>query len=177
MPNQDSIIKVEGIEMFGSTGKVLTPPVSPTGAIQQHQIIRTFEDFVTFEVSAWVPGADAVTASLYPIFYVATVRCFLLEAKLRHDVNSSSGTVDVEKIVNGTAKGSGVSMIESTFSTASGARTTIRKKPTGTLANAQLSPGDAVALKAGGTLTSLSDVAVTCLFGISMRDLPTSFGV
>lgn len=171
MENNNSIIPngVKGIE-FNVKDRAESLPVS--------ELLRNSKDFYTFEVSAKVPGADAIDATLYPIFYVATVQCFLLEAKLRHDVDGgAAATVDVEKIVNGVAKGAGGSMLVSKFAISTGARTTLSKTATVTLAGYQLAPGDAVALRAAGTLTGARDVAVTVLFGILAKHLPTGANV
>lgn len=174
-PQQNSIFTADGVEFAGSSSNSDKPLEVSTP--QNLSKIRQFTDFATFEKSVIVPGADAADATLYPIFYVATVQCFLLEAKLRHDVNSTSGVVDVEKIVDGVAKGSGGSMLVSKFDISTGARTTIRKTTTITLAGFQLAPGDAVALRATGTLTNAKDVCVTLLFGILNKNIPTSANV
>ena len=138
----------------------------------------TSDSFITFQVSAYVASTAAATGANYPIFFVANQRCFLLEAKLRHDVDGGSGaTIDVEKIINGVAKGSGVSMLKTPFAVSAGARTTISSAPTTTPANLMLNPGDAVALEASGTLTGLTDVVVTCIFGVLPRDLAISTNV
>lgn len=136
--------------------------------------LRQIKDFTTFEVSAVVPSTDATNSALYPVFYVATVPCFLLEAKLRHDVNGTSPIIDVERLINGVAKGSGKSMLKTKFDASTGARTTISTGASIASAGYQLDPGDAVALRATGTLTALDGVAVTLLFGINLKDIPTS---
>lgn len=174
--NNNSIIKAPGIRFDRQdTPKVMNEPLIP-----EPVKLRQIKDFTTFEVSAFVPSTDAATATLYPVFYVATVPCFLLEAKLRHDVNGGAGaTIDVERLINTTAKGSGRSMLKTKFNVSSDvpaaiARTTISTGASIASAGYQLDPGDAVALRATGTLTSLANVAVTLLFGINLKDIPTS---
>ena len=144
--------------------------------------IRDSDEFLTFEVSGYVGGANAETSTLYPIFYVANTQCFLLEAKLRHSANGGSGaTIDVEKLASGIAKGAGGSMLKTKFDITANANTTtssvLSTSGTITLAGVQLSPGDAIALRATGTLTGARDVCVTCLFGVLARDLPLSKNV
>ena len=164
--NNNSIIKADGIEFSASSNKEDLKKL-PSNKF------RDLNDFLTFEVSAYVPSTDAATAALYPVFYVATVPCFLIEAKLRHDVSGTSTVVDIERLVNGIAKGSGGSMLVSKFDLSTGARTTITKLASKSLAGFQLNPGDAVALRATGTLTNTTNVCVTVLFGVNLKDIPT----
>ena len=174
--NNNSIIKAPGIRFNNSLGgfNVANDNI-PVNSLPTEVKLRQINDFTTFEVSAFVPGADAATATLYPVFYVATVPCFLLEAKLRHDVDGGAGaTIDVKKLTANVAKGSGTSMINTKFVVSGGARTTISTFQTIALAGYQLNPGDAVELKATGTLTGLSDVCVTVLFGVNLKDIPVS---
>lgn len=177
MPTNDvnnSIIKVDGVG-FGdrSLGELRDITKPKTDIVR----LRALNDYFVFEVPAVVPYTQAADANYYTIFYIANQQCFLLEAKLRHGANSTSGVVDVEKLTSGTARGSGVSMIASTFSIASGANATQRRLPSATLANVQLAPGDSVALKATGTLTNAEHVTVTILLGIIMKNMPVSANI
>jgi hypothetical protein len=136
--------------------------------------LRTLSDFITFEKEVVVPNADAQNAQLYPIFYVATLPCFVIEVKMRHEVNSSSGTVDVEVLTSGTARGSGTSVLSGVFSTAAGANTTqSRTTSVAGLSATNLNPGDALALKAAGTLTGASNITIGVMMGVNLKDIPT----
>lgn len=169
--NENSIIKVPEVDF-----KDQLSPVVGKEEINFPRI-RAMDDYLVFEKSISVPYTDAADANFYPLFYTATQQCFLLEVKLRHETNSTSGVIDVEKLVSGTARGSGVSMIASTFSIATGAGTVQRRLPTNTLANAQLAPGDSVALKATGTLTGAQYVTVTILLGVNNQNIPLSANI
>ena len=133
---------------------------------------RTIDDWITFEKTARVIDFWAEDSNLYPIFFTPNVRCFLIEARCRHTANGTSATVTVEKLSNGIARGSGGSMLEAAFTLSANANATLKQGPTTVLAGLQLGPGDSVALRAGGTLTSLRNVEVTVLFGILMKDIP-----
>lgn len=141
--------------------------------------LRLIDDFITYEVSVVVPYSQAEDANYYPIFYVATVNSFLLEAKLRHNTNGGAAAeVNIEKLPSGTARGSGTSMLVSAFDISANAGTTLSKTVTTSSVGAfQLIPGDAMALRPRGTLTAARHVCVTALLGINMKDLPTSANV
>jgi hypothetical protein len=170
MPNEtNNIIQVPGIEMgtLPPTPSEVRIPGSP------EILLRIINDYITYEVSVTVPYIDAEDANFYPIFYVPNVKCFLIEARERHTTASTSGTLTIEKLTNGTARGSGQSMLASTFNLAAGANRIYLRGPTTVFADTQLNPGDAVALRSGGTLTSLRNVSITALFGMNMKDIPS----
>ena len=136
--------------------------------------LRNFNDFLTFEVSVTIPYTDAADANFYPIFYVANTQCFLLEAKMKHGAaGGASAAVTVEKLISGTAKGAGGSMLISAFDLTAVANTVQSKTGTITLAGIQLAPGDSMALRSSGTLTNAQNVCVTVLLGVMNKDLPT----
>ena len=162
---------VEGIE-FGNSPQ---GPLDFADQAPYQKGLREASDFDTFEVSTVVPYTDAADANYYTIFYVPHVRCFLLEARMRHAANGGSGAaVRIEKLPSGTARGAGQSMTNSAFDITAGANITQRKTATITLAGFQLNPGDAMALRASGTLTNAQHVGVTVLMGINRKDTPIS---
>src|SRR3990167_11323361 len=81
-----------------------SPPVFQEG-VQRNDLLRTFNDYLTFEKSVTVPYIDAEDANFYPVFYTPNVKCFLIEARERHTTASTSGTVTVEQLANGIARG------------------------------------------------------------------------
>ena len=89
----------------------------------------------------------------------------------------SNPTLTVEKLPNGTAKGSGQSMLASTFDLKFSANQLQLRGPTTVFSGTQLGPGDAVALRTSGTLTDLRNVSVTCLFGLDMKNIPSGQSV
>ncbi len=168
--NDKKIIQAGGVQV--QNGQQNPTPFQKFDLLTDFRF-RDVDDFITFEVSAYVPSTNAATATNYPIFYLATAPCFLIEARIRHEVNGGSGaTVDVEKLGNTIAKGSGGSMLQSKFSIASGSGTVQSTGRTTVLAGSQLVPGDVMALKATGTLTNASDVIVTILLGINAKNIP-----
>lgn len=160
----NNLIQGEGIE-FNPLLNVEIPGSPPI-------LLRTLNDYITYEVSVTVPYIDAEDSNFYPVFYCPNVKCFLLEARERHTTASAGGTLTVEKLTEGTAKGSGSSMLVSTFSLSYQANRLQLKGSTTVFAGSQLNPGDVVALRPSGTLTNLRNVTVTALFGINMKDIP-----
>ena len=168
--NNNNIIKVPGVELNG--------PVN--GEFESENVaLRNINDFYTFEKSWAVVGTDAATATNYPIFYVANVACFLIEARMRHTVaGGASSKVHVVKIADGaSATGAHKSMLTTGFSLDGTANTVQLRGTTTVLAGFNLRPGDAMALRADGTLTSAENVIVTVLMGINNKDIPTSGSV
>lgn len=135
--------------------------------------IRDFDDFITFEKTGVVNYIDAEDSNFYPVFYVPNVKAFLIEARCKcSGTSAASGTVTVEKLPSGTARGLGQSMLASPFSLANNPNVTKLKAVTTVLAAAQVNPGDAVGLRPGGSLTGARDVEVTCLFGVNYKNIP-----
>ena len=173
--NTNTIIKADGIEISGNQSSDENP-------VDKSQLfkLRSLNDYRTFEVTGIVPGANAETATLYPIFYAVNVKCFFIEARMRHGAaGGASSTVRVEKLSPGVAKGSGLSMTGSTrvaglqvFNLDGPPNVPQWRVGTTVLSGIQLFPGDAVALRATGTLTNARDVCITALFGLNDKDVP-----
>lgn len=100
------------------------------------------------------------TAANYGIFFTALRPSEILEESVVFGTASTSGTVQIEKLISTTAKGSGLATSVSTFSTAGTANTVVRKKATD-LQNRQLDVGDRLAIKSTGTLTNGKDLQIT----------------
>ncbi len=98
------------------------------------------------------------TAANYGIFFIALKPCEVMEIREIHGTASTSGTVTVEKLTGTTAKGSGTT-ISNAISTASTANTV--QTATLTKSASQLSVGDRLAIKSGGTLTNGKDLQIT----------------
>lgn len=101
--------------------------------------------------------------------FIAEADYEVLEVAERHGTAGSDNgdvTMDVKKVPNGTAVGSGTSVLASTFDMKSTADTLVRKNRSNgglsTTASAlRLAAGDALALDFTGTLTALAGVGVT----------------
>lgn len=117
---------------------------------------------LTFDRTAFLPGATAATAANYGNFWIAPYKCVVEAVTARWSANSSSGTVTVHKVPSATAQDSGTALLSSTISTASGANTNSAGTVVTTAATVELAAGDALQLVDSGTLTSLTDLVVTC---------------
>lgn len=115
----------------------------------------------SFTVSHTLPGATAATAANYGSFWIAPAKCVVDSITYSFSANSSSGTVEVEKVPSATAQGSGTNLQTATVSTGSGANTNQAATLSATAATLELASGDRLALEDGGTLTSLTDLVVT----------------
>lgn len=153
-------------------------------ALNPAQLLRTTNDLVSFTVSTRVPDTDSATAAKYGVFFVAPFPCALVSVSEVHATAGTDGgavTLDVEKLTGTTAKGSGISMLSSTFNLKSTANTVVKKdlisgiavisSVAGTLDRA-LATGERVALKTSGTLTAVNDVCVTLVFKTDLANLP-----
>ena len=115
----------------------------------------------SFTVGIVLPGATAATAANYGSFWVAPAKCVVDSITYSWSANSSSGTVEVEKVPSATAQGSGTNLQTATVSTASGANTNSAATLSSTAATVELASGDRLALEDSGTLTSLTDLVCT----------------
>lgn len=115
----------------------------------------------SFTVNHTLAGAAPATAANYGSFWIAPAKCVVDSITYSFSANSSSGTVEMEKVPSGTAQGSGTNLQTATVSTASGANTNQAATLSATAATVELAAGDRLALEDAGTLTSLTDLAVT----------------
>lgn len=115
----------------------------------------------SFTVSHTLAGAAPATAANYGSFWIAPAKCVVDSITYSFSANSSSGTVEVEKVPSATAQGSGTNLQTATVSTASGANTNQAATLSSTAATLELAAGDRLALVDSGTLTSLTDLVVT----------------
>lgn len=115
----------------------------------------------SFTVGVVLSGAAAATAANYGSFWVAPAKCVIDSITYSWSANSSSGTVEVEKVPSATAQGSGTNLQSATVSTASGANTNSAASLSTTAATLELAAGDRLALEDSGTLTSLTDLVCT----------------
>src|SRR3990167_6319599 len=115
----------------------------------------------SFTVNTLLSGAAPATASQYERFWTAPAKCVVDYVVATWSVASSSGTLQIEKVLSGTAQGSGTNLLSSTISTAGSANTNTEGTLSTTAATVELAAGDSLALVNGGTLTSLTDLQVT----------------
>ena len=111
-------------------------------------------------VSHTVVGADAATAANYGVFWIARFKGYVSGFSVVHQVASTSGTLQLEKLTGTTAPDSGVNMLSSALSLSSTANTVQSGVLTTTLADINFNIGDRLCLKDAGTLTNGSNVTV-----------------
>lgn len=117
-----------------------------------------------FYITASLPGVLSQTTGYYGAFFTAYMPCEILQVTEVHTVagnDAGAVTLDIEKLTGTTALGSGVSVLASTFNLKSTANTVVRKMGRDLSVNRQILPGDRIALKDAGTLTTLEGVQVT----------------
>jgi len=115
----------------------------------------------SFTAHTVLAGTAPATAGNYGKFWIAPAKCVVDSVTAVWSANSSSGTVTVHKVPSGTAQDSGTALLSSTISTASGANTNSAGTLSTTAATIELAAGDSLQLVDSGTLTSLTDLAVT----------------
>ena len=136
---------------------------------------RIGSSFRTMEVTAFLRGTDAANNDLYSYaFHVANIRCFLIEAREKHEaVGGTAAAVTVVRVPFESANKPGESMLASTFDlTATAAKVQWRLGST-PLSAIQLNPGDAISLRPSGDLTGVKHLTITCLLGYNEKDIPT----
>lgn len=105
-------------------------------------------------------GTSAAVAANYGVFFIAPDDCYVESYRECHGTAASAGTIDLENLSDGTAPGSGVSVLTSTVNFANAANNV----QTGTVSlvssNIALERGDRLAHKVTGALTNLSDVSI-----------------
>lgn len=117
-----------------------------------------------FTVSEIIPDTSAATAANYGVFFVAPFSCEVIEAWASwKTAGGSNPTLTIEKLTGGVALDSGSVVLESTWDMAGSANDPSRKRCVSSPATRQLNPGDRLALKDAGTLTSVAHVCVTVL--------------
>lgn len=113
------------------------------------------------------PSTTAQTATNYGYIFTPNFPYEVLSIIEKHAVagtNGSAVTLDVLNVPNGTAQGSGVSILTTPFSLKATADIAQIKSGLALKTNRTFSPGDSIALKVSGTLTTLEGVQVTIYY-------------
>lgn len=108
-------------------------------------------------------GTGAATAANYGVFWIAPVKCAVTGFKEVHGTAGSDAgavTLNLEKLTDGVAPGSGDEVLAANLSLKATADTVQDGTLTSTLAYRTLSVGDRLCLKDGGTLTAVANVTV-----------------
>lgn len=113
-------------------------------------------------ISYTIPGTSAATSSNYSTFLIVPAKCLIVGAQEVHKTAGTDGsavTLDIEKLTGVVAPGSGTSILKTTFSLKAAANTVQTAILTLT-GSKSLAAGDRLAVKPGGTLTSVANVTV-----------------
>lgn len=111
-------------------------------------------------------GTTAQTSGNYGVFFTALRPFEVIQISEVHETAGSAGgavTLNIERLQGTEAKGSGDEIVTTAFDL-KGTANTVVIKTFGEIANTILNPGDRLAFKVSGTLTSLVGVSVTVLF-------------
>ena len=111
--------------------------------------------------NATLVGTAPATGTNYGTFFIAPYKCVVLGVDVMHGTASSSGTVNVEKLVDGDAQDAGDDLLSSVVSTAGTADTVTAGTLTTTTATLELAEGERLGLVDGGTLTSCANLTIT----------------
>jgi len=114
-----------------------------------------------FLIVRQIPNATDATDQ---IAFIAPFDCKLVAVEARWQTASSSGTLAIEKVPDGTAVGSGTDLLTATMDLSATADTKI----TGAISRAAgvnyIRKGQGVSFDFGGTVTNLVDLLVTLTF-------------
>lgn len=112
------------------------------------------------------PSTTAQTATSYGYIFTPPFPYEVLSIVEKHDVAATVGvvTLDVLNVPNGVTLASGVSILVAKFDLTAAADTAQIKSGLALKTNRTFSPGDSIALKVTGTLTTLEGVQVTIYY-------------
>lgn len=101
-------------------------------------------------------GTEPQTAGNYGVIWTAPFDCYIQEVNVSwQTAGSASSTLNVEKLTGTQALDAGVEVFSADLDTTTTANTVTRPTLNSTISNINLSRGDRLALKDGGTLTAL----------------------
>lgn len=117
-----------------------------------------------FYLPVTIAGTNAQNSNNYGIVFIARYPMEVLRISEVHNVagtDAGSVTLTVQKLTGTTAKGSGTSLLTTSFNLKSTANTPVDKEGTSLTSARQLVEHDRLCVVPTGTLTSLQDVQVT----------------
>lgn len=125
-----------------------------------------------FYIVANIPGIQAQTAGNYDIFFQPNRACEITEIRIRHSVAGTDGgnvTLNIERINNGSAKDSGVTILKTNYNLKGAANSQTIYSGRLEIQNNYIKPTQVLALKDSGVLATLEGVSVTIYFKYSDR--------
>lgn len=115
-----------------------------------------------FYLTVYLVDTLPQTSTNYGMFFTARHPMEILRVTEVHGTKGSvNATLDVEKLTRTTAKGSGISILDSIFDLTSSNNTVVKKEAKNLSNQRQLVEGDRLSIKSGGTLTDLKDMQIT----------------
>ncbi|OQA64082.1 MAG: hypothetical protein BWY38_03081 [Ignavibacteria bacterium ADurb.Bin266] len=133
--------------------------------IEEKKPIR-FEDIENkdcFVTTSYLSGTNSALSTEYGVFFIARFPCEIIAVSEVHSTagtNAGSVNVNIEKLTGTEALDSGLEVLVSPFDL-KGTINTVSNKSGVDLQNTKLKPGDRLALKDSGTLTSVAGVCIT----------------
>lgn len=112
-------------------------------------------------------GTSAATSANYNVFVPAfTIGVEVLAVSIRFSAASSSGTLQINRVPDGTAAASGSAILATTISTAGTVDTTVTRTAfDAELTNERvINRGDGLAIVSGGTLTGLQNLSIAIYY-------------
>ncbi len=111
-------------------------------------------------------GGSAATTANYSVFFTAPISMTLSGITEVHVVKGTNGspvTLQIEKLTDSQAPGTGVSLLTTAFDLKGTINTVVNGQLVTTIGSIQLKKGDRLGLVPTGTLTAVSNVTVTLL--------------
>ena len=121
------------------------------------------KDANQYMITHTLPGTTAATAGNYEVFFIAIKKCVVKAISAVWSGESSSGTLQVQRIQATETSGNGDDLLSSTIDLSGTASTVNNGTLTSTVAYLKLAAGDRLLIEDGGTMTGQDDLTVTVL--------------
>ena len=123
----------------------------------QYRDLRDTEIIVVHSLQ----GTAVANSNMFGNIFIAPFKCRMESVRESHRVAASAGTLQVEKLTPGTAKGSGTNLLATTIDFTTGANQVQSRSGTTLVTNINslnLAVNDRLGLTTSGSLASLQDV-------------------
>lgn len=129
--------------------------------LRTEQIMNKYGDVIHFTLL----GSDAATAANYVTLpFIAPHPIEIVKVKVAFTTASTSGTLQLEQLSDGTAPGSGNNILNSTISLSGTANTVVSVTGRDMNSYRVLKENERIGLVDGGTLTNLTDLIVSVYY-------------
>lgn len=131
--------------------------------------IIKYEDIVNkdgFNIGVFIFGTLSATGANFDSTYPIVMPCELEKIRIRYSAASISGTLQFQRLTNGTAPGSGTNLLTTAFDLTATANTVYSRDEADFVASVgrQFFPGDALGMNDSGVLTNLSNLCISFYF-------------